>query len=215
MKKEMFTCKRCGIPIGGHNQYLHDGMCDECFFEVYFPEDAQIFETDIRLLPQMCRNDRKENMQFRDFLKSDKLDQKRFDIIVKEVTEKIDCTTCGNCCKVLKPSLNKEDMERIAKHLRTTVDAFIGNYVTKNSEGEYEFKHAPCRFLQDDNMCRIYEIRPDECRKYPHLDKDVTTRCIQFFANAEVCPIVFNVLENAKAEFLEDIYDFVMPDEED
>jgi len=106
MKKEMFTCKRCGISIGEHNQYLHEGMCDECFFDVYFPEDAQIFETDVRRLPQMCRRDRKENMQFRDFLKSGELDQKRFDTIVKEVTEKIDCITCGNCCKVLKPSVS-------------------------------------------------------------------------------------------------------------
>jgi Fe-S-cluster containining protein len=215
MKKEIFTCKRCGIPIGGHNQYLHDGMCDDCFFEIYFPEDAQIFETDVQRLPHICRNNRNENMQFRDFLKSDMKDQKRFATIVKEVTEKIDCTTCGNCCKVLKTNLNKEDIQRIAKHIRTSIDSFIENFVTKNSEGEYEFKHAPCSFLQDNNTCRIYEIRPDECRKYPYLDKDVTTRCFQFFANAEICPIVFNVLENAKAEFLEDIYNFVMSDEKD
>ena len=209
----MFTCKRCGIPIGEHNQYLHEGMCDECFFDVYFPEDAQIFETDVRIFPQMCRRDKKENTQFRDFLKSGELDQKRFDTIVEEVTEKIDCITCGNCCKVLKPGLNKEDIERMAKHLRMTTDTFIGNYITKNSEGGYEFKHAPCSFLQDNNTCRIYEVRPVECKEYPHLDKDITTRSIQFFANAEVCLIVFNVLENAKEEFLEDIYDFVIPDE--
>lgn len=211
----MFNCKRCGIPIGEHNQYLHEGMCDEYFFDVYFPEDAQIFETDVRRFPQMCRRNRKENLQFRNFLKSGELDQKRFDTIVKEVTEKIDCITCGNCCKVLKPSLNKEDIERIAKHLRTITDTLIGNYVMKNSEGEYEFKHAPCSFLQNNNTYRIYEVQPDECKAYLHLDKDITTRCIQFFANAEVCPIVFNVLENAKAEFLEGIYDFMIPGDGD
>jgi Fe-S-cluster containining protein len=190
-------------------------MCDECFFDVYFPEDAQIFETDIRRFPLICRRNIEENMQLRDFLKSGELDQKRFDTIVKEVTEKIDCTTCGNCCKVLKPSLNREDIKRIAKYLRMTTDTFISCYVTKDSEGGYEFKHSSCSFLQDNNTCRIYEVRPDECKGYPHLDKDITTRCIQFFANAEVCPIVFNVIENAKEEFLEDIYDFMIPDEED
>ena len=36
-----WNCKKCGIEIGGHNQYLHDGMCDDCFFMKYFPEDEK------------------------------------------------------------------------------------------------------------------------------------------------------------------------------
>ena len=157
--------------------------------------------------------EKKENMEFKDFIKSGKLDQKDFAIIVKEVTEKIDCTTCGNCCRVLKTTLGKEDIDRIAHHLHMSVEDFIEEYITKNTEGKYELKHVPCSFLQKDNNCKIYEVRPEECRGYPYLDKDVTTRCIQFFANAEVCPIVFNVLENAKEVFLEDIYDFEISDE--
>jgi len=212
--KEKFTCRHCGIPIGEHNQYLHDGMCDECFFDVYFPEDAQIHELDIQRLPQICKMEKKENMRFKDFLKSDRLDQKEFSTIVKEVTEKIDCTTCGNCCRVLKTTLDQEDIDRIAQHLHMSVEDFIEEYVTKNAEGIYEVKHVPCSFLQNDNTCQIYEVRPEECKGYPYLDKDVTTRCIQFFANAEVCPIVFNVLENAKEEFLEDLYDFEMSEKD-
>jgi len=42
--------------------------------------------------------------------------------------------------------------------------------------------------------------------------KDVTARCHAFFSNAEVCPIVFNVLENANDEFSEDMYAFENPD---
>lgn len=206
MKKERFTCKECGKTIGGHNQYLHDGMCDECFFDLYFPEDAQIYEKDVGKLLQICRKSEKKNMRFKNFLKSGDLDQKRFDIIVKEITEKIDCTTCRNCCKILKTCVSTDDINRIAKHLHMPVDDFIKKYVTKNSEDLVEFKHVPCSFLQEDNTCQIYEVRPQECIGYPYLDKDVTTRCIQFFGNAEVCPIVFNVLENAKKEFLEDIY---------
>ncbi|MBI4980593.1 hypothetical protein HZC30_03495 [Candidatus Woesearchaeota archaeon] len=41
--EEKFNCKKCKTVIGGHNQYLHDGMCDDCFFAEYFPEDAQVF----------------------------------------------------------------------------------------------------------------------------------------------------------------------------
>jgi|GEM_PF-2527794 len=40
-KKEKFYCKKCRKKIGGHNQYLHDGMCDDCFFGIYFPEEQK------------------------------------------------------------------------------------------------------------------------------------------------------------------------------
>jgi len=32
-----FNCKKCNKEISEHNQYLHDGMCDDCFFDEYFP----------------------------------------------------------------------------------------------------------------------------------------------------------------------------------
>ncbi len=38
MVEKKFNCRKCKKIIGGHNQYLHDGMCDDCFFEEYFPE---------------------------------------------------------------------------------------------------------------------------------------------------------------------------------
>ena len=44
MKKELWNCRKCNIEIGGHNQYLHDGMCDDCYFREYFPEDHAAYE---------------------------------------------------------------------------------------------------------------------------------------------------------------------------
>jgi len=41
MEEEKFNCKKCGEEIGGHNQYCHDGMCDDCFFDAYFPENKK------------------------------------------------------------------------------------------------------------------------------------------------------------------------------
>ena len=35
----------------------------------------------------------------------------------QETFEKIDCLTCGNCCKVLNPLVTKEDIKRISSHL--------------------------------------------------------------------------------------------------
>ena len=55
MRKERFNCKKCQTVINGHNLYLHDGMCDDCFFEVYFPEEVQVFATDVNELSRICR----------------------------------------------------------------------------------------------------------------------------------------------------------------
>ena len=52
MTNETYVCKKCGITIGGHNQFLHDGMCDECFFETYFPEEIEIFEINTKKVPK-------------------------------------------------------------------------------------------------------------------------------------------------------------------
>jgi len=213
-EEEKFNCRNCGTEIGGHNKHLHDGMRDDCFFERYFPESSQVFETDIEKMKAHCRSKpiQKENQRFWEFLRSDELDQERFQKIVKEITEKIDCTKCANCCKLLKPTLNEQDIARISEHLNLAKGDFILKYAVKNNENEFELKQMPCAFLVD-NKCRIYEIRPKSCKEYPNLlGKDVTVRCRAFFSNTEMCPIVFNVLENAKEEFLEDIYTFENPD---
>jgi NMD protein affecting ribosome stability and mRNA decay len=89
MKKEAYKCRKCGITIGGHNKFLHDGMCDECFFETYFLEEIEIFEINSKKLPELCKQREQENNIFYHYLKSDKLNQRRFSNIVKEVTKKL------------------------------------------------------------------------------------------------------------------------------
>ncbi|MBU0757373.1 MAG: YkgJ family cysteine cluster protein [Nanoarchaeota archaeon] len=153
----------------------------------------------------------KENMEFRKFLKSDELDEERFQKIVREITEKIDCKNCANCCKALNHVLNEDDIERISKHLDVTKEDFVSKYTLKNKDNEIHIRQMPCVFLAE-NKCSKYDIRPEACKEYPNLlGKDVTERCLAFFNNAEMCQIAYNVLENAKAEFLEDIYAFNNP----
>lgn len=137
--EEQFNCRKCKIDIGGHNQYLHDGMCNNCFFSEYLPEDAQVFETDLEQIKQQCYKDRTENRSFLKFLQSTELDTERLEKIIKEITSKISC-------------LSK----------------------------------ACCEFIQD-------------------LKKDNFDKLIN---NAAICPVVFNVLENAKLEFEEEIFVF-------
>ncbi|MEW6070499.1 MAG: YkgJ family cysteine cluster protein, partial [Candidatus Thermoplasmatota archaeon] len=165
---------------------------------------VKIFETDIIKIKDICEENEEENHNFRIFIKSGDFDYEKFRRIVDEVEKQIDCTTCGNCCKVLSVKLTEEDIQKIAKHLKISEDKFIKKYVTKNNEGKCEFKYKPCIFLEN-NKCTIREVRPQECREFPHLKKDITTRTIQFIFNAEVCPIAFNVLENAKIMLWDDI----------
>ena len=35
-----FNCKQCSKKISAHNKDWHDGMCDNCFNNKYFPEDS-------------------------------------------------------------------------------------------------------------------------------------------------------------------------------
>ena len=64
------------------------------------------------------------------------------------------------------------------------------------------FARTPCPLL-DGTRCSCYKDRPKDCRSYPHLhEKEMTTRLLGVLGNAEVCPIVYNVLENLKAELV-------------
>ncbi|MBU1989095.1 MAG: YkgJ family cysteine cluster protein [Nanoarchaeota archaeon] len=204
-----YDCKKCGKKISAHNKDWHDGMCDDCFNEKYFPEDAQIFETDINEIKEAMKIQEKDNMSFWKWLKEDGLDIERFNKIVKEVTKKIDCTKCGNCCKEISPVLSEEDIKIASEKLNISKDEFIEKYTKKADKGIVF--NLPCPFLKE-MRCSIYESRPKDCRSFPNLDKDVSSRCHQFFNNAELCPIVFNVLENAKEEFEQEIYEFENPD---
>jgi Fe-S-cluster containining protein len=74
--------------------------------------------------------------------------------------------------------------------------SFIKEYLRIDEDGDLVLQSTPCVFLQNDNTCSIYEIRPRACREYPHTDMknqksifDITIR------NGAICPAVFEILE--------------------
>lgn len=116
-----------------------------------------------------------------------------------EISDKIDCLLCGNCCRTLGPRLTDKDVERMAKPLRLKPAEVIEKFLRIDEDGDMVFRSMPCPFLGDDNYCAIYENRPKACREYPHTDRK---RFYQIYnlsiKNAYTCPIVFEVLENLK-----------------
>jgi hypothetical protein len=36
-----YNCKKCNRKISLHNRDWHDGMCDECFDETYYPKSKK------------------------------------------------------------------------------------------------------------------------------------------------------------------------------
>ncbi len=54
-------------------------------------------------------------------------------------------------------------------------------------------------WLGDDNLCKIYDVRPQKCRGDPFTDKpDFVFMTMTHANNAVVCPGVFYLVEEMK-----------------
>ena len=115
--------------------------------------------------------------------------------------EKIDCLSCGNCCKGYSPRFKTPDIKRISKVLGLRESKFIDKYLTIDQEGDYVLISKPCPFLGDDNFCSIYEDRPSDCKRFPYTDEDVfIKRQVLTLKNSSFCPAVYFVLEKLTAQ---------------
>jgi Fe-S-cluster containining protein len=107
----------------------------------------------------------------------------------------IDCLSCANCCKTTSPIFREVDIKRIAKALRIKEIQFINDYLRLDEDSDYVLKQSPCTFLQDDNTCSIYEIRPLACREYPHTDRKNMHQILDLTEkNTLICPAVSKIV---------------------
>ena len=116
----------------------------------------------------------------------------------EEITPKIDCTNCGNCCKSLMVNIEEQEATHLAKHLNISRDKFDQTYISKGESGRMVINAIPCHFLSE-NSCTVYEHRFAGCKEFPafhipHLKKRMFTT----FMHYDRCPIIFNVIENLK-----------------
>lgn len=108
----------------------------------------------------------------------------------------IDCTKCANCCKNYSPRFKTPDIKRIAKFLKMKEGDFIDRYLVIDEEGDYVVKSTPCPFLDEANLCTIYNERPSDCARFPYTDEDIMVKRQSLtLKNSTFCPIVYYVLE--------------------
>ena len=142
-----------------------------------------------------------QNFEFRTFLKgqdSDKID-KIVHRLNLEISNQIDCTTCGNCCMKLKPCITEQDIKILSQRLNFSPQLVKDDYI-EIDEGDQYFKNLPCSFLKV-KKCTVYNDRPEDCKSFPHLHKKMfISRPWGVIENYSICRIVFNVFERLKTE---------------
>ncbi|MES2431024.1 MAG: YkgJ family cysteine cluster protein [Bacteroidota bacterium] len=159
-------------------------------------------QTDLSAIAETAVDNEAENDSFREFLKGQ--DGDSIDKIVHELNEnisaKIDCTQCGNCCKSLMINITGEEINGLAAHLQTTPVDVKQKYVEESPGGKMIINTIPCHFL-DKTVCTIYEHRFTECREFPHLHRPgFVNRLFGTLMYYSMCPIIFNVVEALKME---------------
>ena len=109
--------------------------------------------------------------------------------------DKIDCLECANCCKTTSPIFRDVDVKRISKKMKLSTREFESNYLKRDEDGDLVLQSSPCTFLNDDNTCSIYEVRPQACREYPHTDRKKVIQVMKLTEkNMLICPAVSRIL---------------------
>lgn len=163
-------------------------------------------DLDLVHIRELAKDREDENWRFRQFLKNRcNLDSDQIDRRVFETTQRvwagIDCTTCANCCRQVKPSFSKEEVDRLARRFGMECRSFIEKYLERtedHSDKHWETNALPCPFLKE-NRCSIYEDRPAHCSGYPYLcEPEFVFRTMAMIERTFTCPIVYEVIEDLK-----------------
>ena len=149
----------------------------------------------------LAESRKKENKKLLQRLKKQK--PKVLDKIINELHEQafeqIDCLECANCCKSISPSIQDNDIQKIAKTLRIKPSAVVNKYMHLDDEQDYVMNVSPCPFLMADNYCEIYNSRPLACKGYPHTDRNKIHQILNLtLKNTLICPAVCFIFEELK-----------------
>jgi hypothetical protein len=156
-------------------------------------------------LEKLAKDKYIENKKY--FEKLKKKTPKNLDYLMQDLHEsefkKTNCLDCANCCKTTGPLFTISDIERISKHLRQKPQQFINQYLRIDEDNDYVLQNVPCSFLDQDNACIIYDVRPKACREFPHTDRKKFQQISNLtLKNVAICPAAYNIVEEMKKRIL-------------
>ena len=156
-------------------------------------------------LPKEAKDKHIENKKYFDKLK--KKTPKNLDYVMEDLHnaefKKTDCLKCANCCKTTGPLFTDADIERVSKYLRQKPQKFIEQYLRIDEDRDYVLQSVPCTFLDKENACLIYDVRPKACREFPHTDRKKFQQITDLtLKNVAICPAAFNIVEEMKKKLI-------------
>lgn len=160
--------------------------------------------TDLVQIQRMGEKKREENKRLRVFMKTHGAVERRLRKLAEEIESQIDCTKCANCCRVATATLKDREVDQLARFIGASRREFLANYTEMSEEEGLILKRTEhgCVFLKD-NLCTVYEARPDTCNDFPHLARgpgSLNARMWHMPDRATYCPIAYNTLEAFKEE---------------
>ena len=155
----------------------------------------------LKQLNKLAKDTQNETKKYFDKLK--KKTPKNLDYVMQDLHDaefkKTNCLNCANCCKTTGPLFTLADIERISKYLSQKPQQFIDKYLKIDEEKDYVLQTVPCSFLDHDNTCFIYDVRPKACREFPHTDRKKFQQITDLtLLNVAICPAAFNIVEEMK-----------------
>ncbi|HMN33368.1 MAG TPA: YkgJ family cysteine cluster protein [Chitinophagaceae bacterium] len=128
-------------------------------------------------------------------------------VLEKETWNEVDCLECANCCKVMTPTFTNEDIKRISSYVNMNENEFTDKWLKVEEESkDVVNKIQPCQFLNlETNKCTIYEVRPADCREFPHFKRKPFGDYNHVHEqNIEYCPATFKLIAKLKKRIEKD-----------
>jgi Fe-S-cluster containining protein len=160
--------------------------------------------TDLVQIRRLGQQKRDENSRFRAYLRNHRHSDRRLGRFGEDIEAQIDCTACANCCRVSEVEITDRDIDKLAKFLGMTKQEFLSDSTQRDEAGDLILRktEAGCVFLKD-NLCTVYDARPQNCANFPHLVRgtgSIASRMWRLVERAEYCPIVYNWMEKVKED---------------
>lgn len=119
------------------------------------------------------------------------------------------CTSCGQCCTGVPGFvwLSKKEIIDISKFLKISKKSFLKKY-TKKVKNLISLKEKipsyDCIFFEN-KKCKIYKIRPLQCKTYPFWPQNLTSKKAWEEHVTKNCPGVHSSLKLYSQEEIEKI----------